>query len=246
MPDPVFDNVQHVWHLEEASGVREDSVGSLDLTPRDIDTGRDTGIHGFGAAFISDETIALQSAQTILPAEYSVAVWFNPSTTNPGPFGIFSQDGDDVEACFAIDGDTVTWQNGASALTVGHVSTGVWHLLVGTFDGSTQKASLDGAAFVSSAGTASNQNRDFVVGDTQLIGTADPGGVIDEVMFWNIVLTQEQVTTLWNGGAGTFYSPDVPDVPPVPEPFSLKDAWNNYQPGLISEAVIYPLQTIVD
>lgn len=83
------------------------------------------------------------------------------------------------------------------------LSTGVWHHLAGTFDGSSIKLYVDGtlASEVASAGSLATNTRPFYVGrtDTGGGGLIDYfPGTIDNIRVWNVARTAEEIQTLMN------------------------------------------------
>ena len=85
------------------------------------------------------------------------------------------------------------------------VNDGIWHLAVGTFDGTNTKVYLDGVLHDSAnhAGQTPNNNTYPLY-----IGQYGPGfttyeGDVDEVRLWNRTLSQQEITDLYHGIVAT-------------------------------------------
>jgi len=95
------------------------------------------------------------------------------------------------------------------------LSTGAWHHLVATYDGSKtvggMKIYIDGSSQaltdISFGGTYAGMNN--TASKVYIGGFADASpsfnGIIDEVGIWSKVLTQAEVTSLYNSGSGLSY-----------------------------------------
>ena len=103
---------------------------------------------------------------------------------------------------------TVFLCNGASyeeAVGDDNLTDGEWHFIVGTYDHTTLKVYVDGILQDDQVSTSMD------IGFTNAvvrIGYADGGiadGGLDEIGVWNRVLTQDEVTELWNSGNGKTY-----------------------------------------
>jgi len=87
-----------------------------------------------------------------------------------------------------------------------NLTTGNWHHFVGTYDGSTVKAYLDGTFFSSASYSSGifNNTGDFRVGGLQYAGGGglvfDFPGIIDDVRVYNYARTQQQIVEDMNAG----------------------------------------------
>lgn len=80
-----------------------------------------------------------------------------------------------------------------------------WHFLVGTSDGTTIQFYVDNVIQGSKTQTISFFNKNINVGCLLDGAGLYWTGQIDECGVWNRVLTQNEITTLWNGGQGMTY-----------------------------------------
>lgn len=89
---------------------------------------------------------------------------------------------------------------GASVQAGININDGLWHLLVGTYDGSRLRIYVDNVLRGTSGIVVLNTI------PTRLTFMAfQYTGAIDEFGIWNRVLTDNERTQLWNGGVGTTF-----------------------------------------
>jgi hypothetical protein len=102
------------------------------------------------------------------------------------------------------------FQAGAAAeAKVGAAATvGVWYHLVGWYDPADQKCRLrvnDTTTYVGATGGALTPTAfDLMLGN--FLAATNHVGSLDEIGFWTRLPTALDITTLYNGGAGTPYS----------------------------------------
>lgn len=208
--DPVFNNLTHYWSMDEASGTRADSKGSVNLSEVNGTVDAVTGLKNSAAETRAAAASELDSSAWTEPAVFSMSVWFNfPAlaatgdalilTTKVGDFFIQVEDGDSS----ATHGTALTFSGSANVSVASTISQNAWHLAVVVADGTNLKVSLDGGTFSSAVGTVtpSSSVLQFIDGNNGMPIK------YDEIGFYNVALTQGNATTLWNGGAGTFYRP---------------------------------------
>ena len=206
----VFANVTHVWHLGEAIGnTRVDSVGSLNLAETGGTVASSVGINGNCAEI---GTWGLSTSAWTESSTFSIVLWFKMlSMSGVDPLLIAQKGTPEILIDLEDNGDTtsssgVLWDTTSYPFTVvgGPFNFGGWHMVAAVLDGSTVKVSLDGATFNSQSGSCTPASTTLSFKDTYNELVFD----LDEVMFWDgITLTQGNVTTLWNGGTGTFHTP---------------------------------------
>jgi len=68
-----------------------------------------------------------------------------------------------------------------------------------------QFVSINGATATTASGTFTNSGGDFSIGFDTSGGLAKYNGVIDEVGFWTRALSQPEIQSLYNSGAGITY-----------------------------------------
>lgn len=200
--DPVFDSLTHYWSMDEASGTRMDSKGSVNLVEHLATLTAGSGIKNNGASWPLASGAYLEAAMDLRPTQ-SISIWFNKSP-----------DGNDVVFDGALDSDLALEAGHTGVLRVGTGGDGwvdstlfsleQWHNVVLVITPNGPDASLawylDGALVnsgVALTGQASGGIIDF----------GGCYGTLDEIAVWNIALNQANVTTLWNGGIGKFYRP---------------------------------------
>jgi hypothetical protein len=215
----LLDGLVSWWDLDETSGTRVAAVGETDLT--DVNTvGYTSGKVGNAASFVAARTEYLYSVDGSIPepaaTSMSWSLWFYPTvngikylmakssagadfapyvTVNPA-FG-----GGEVQVLFANTLGS-TFQAGGTGVS-GLLNS--WNHLVITWDLSTQviNAYVNGTALAGSpvtlTGTVQNNTGWFLVG-------AVPGafwdGYVDLLGIWSRVLTADEITELYNAGAG--------------------------------------------
>jgi hypothetical protein len=98
---------------------------------------------------------------------------------------------------------------GPGSASVAAPSTGAWHLVTATYDGTNKKIYINGALVATVAGTG-------VIGtnpESVFIGTRGSwenffNGLIDDARIYNRALTATDVLALYNGGAGVPLKPN--------------------------------------
>lgn len=215
---PQSGSVIHHWALGEASGDRQDSVGTMHMTPVGTVT-QTTGKNGNGVDIASAS--GLTNLVTALDINYpfTVAMWVKSADTTPAATQrLFTTDaGNDVDLLFISSGDTrlQVGGDGDSFPVVALGANDVWHLVVfSAEEASETRLSVDGSTWTvgnSYAGDLNDAGDNIYVAIGCRIFPAFAGeafvGQIDEVTAWSVALSQQNVTDLWNGGTGTFYTP---------------------------------------
>lgn len=219
---PLLTNLVAYWHLEEASGDRVDATGNgHDLTPHNSVSSA-TGIGMQANSFVADngDYLSLASTDDLKPGAGSFSFFAWVYATSNVPAGIFTKWADNTIQEYALyiglfglrypalfvsgDGSTqhyVVWP--------ADVPTNTWTLIVCVYDHAAGKIkiSMNGGDFVvadHSGGIYAGGNAEVHVGKDQT--NTKFNGRIDEVGFYKgRALTQEDVTALYNGGAGFFY-----------------------------------------
>jgi len=201
----------HYWKLEEASGnSRADSVGSTTLVETGGVVASAPGKHGNAAEFdfVTDHFLASSSAlTTTLPM--TLAFWTNQSSPAVGAslaITFLDDGGNGLIECILQGSGNLIFSEESSGSTINATlgTIGVWHLVVFVIPSSgALKASIDGAPF----STGANVTGAGVGIGTWRIGSAGGetlDGLMDEMAIWSRVLSQSEVTSLWNSGNGRF------------------------------------------
>lgn len=235
----LLDDCVAYWRLGEASGSRADSVGSNTLTDNNT-VGSTTGKLGNAANFIAANSEYLNIADNAALSmpngqSFTIAMWINPSTLTNGatPLNkgglIFGASSFSYALEFLLQGMNVNllWilsnNTASSALTcsAGVLPTSTWSFVVAWYDNSDnfQHIQLNNGTPVSigaPSGGSSDQTFAFNLGSSGA-GGAFFNGAIDDTLIWKRVLTSDERSMLWNGGAGR--SPlDNLMPPPVTSP----------------------------
>ena len=140
----------------------------------------------------------------------SIAAWVNVATL-PSIADHFlyvageSQNGNDFDIQFTTD-NFIRFYVSDNAINVGYQPNaqtlpGVWHMVVGTFDSSTNTENLywDGQLVATANNTAfANKTALFNIGESEVFTGRFFGGQIDEVAVWNTALTAAQVQSIYN------------------------------------------------
>lgn len=205
----------HYWRMEEAAGnSRVDAVGAVNLTGTLVD--QTTGKHN-NAAWI-DNCSPLTTVSLSETTQFSYSCWLKlDQFDDTGPELINKQSGTtaiDIQAhditasghlteinYHSLNGGDINLD--VSSLTI---VTGQWFFLVFTFDGVTgqTKISVNGGTFATGSGSVYSPGAGdlFIVDNVNCYNFS-----IDELAVYNTVLSQSQVTQLWNSGSGVFYTP---------------------------------------
>lgn len=203
------------WKFDELSGNATDSKGSNTLT------NQNTAVFTFGkvnngALLVSALTQNFSNgAPTGLNTfAFSLALWCKYTTLPSGGerMTFFSKfDGSDGSILLdAVDNGPwrfiVSTDAGNQALTestFGTPTTATFYLVVITFDGTTQKISVNAGTQDSNAisGTFHVNNNPLFIG-TRTGADLKLDGMIDAMCYWNRVLTMAEITEYYNGGSG--------------------------------------------
>jgi hypothetical protein len=205
----IFDHLVHYWKLEESSGnTRLDSVGESHLLEVGGSVSNGAGKSGFAAQGAGVSTVYLSTlpAKVNLKSPSTLAFWVKYDVW---PLGAeFALDSPTLEFnpfCEIDPGGTIffaTNYGGGVPIVSGALTLGVWNLVVLVVENFVWKMSVNGAAFTT--GSAENPGEDTfeILG----IGINEFGGLMDELGMWDVALTQDQVSQLWNSGNGLFPS----------------------------------------
>lgn len=224
----------HYWNMNEASGTREDVVGSLHLSQ----TGGPLSIAG-----IVNEAVNIGSSQSLYNSTAS-GFWLGNSATSISCWVYVTGTDDSARSYIISKGGQESingnfdyaifvmsvanrfgfsvGSSGAAIATVqassfGAITFNAWNNIVAWFNtahiGISVNLSIT-TSLLSFAFTNTN-NAPFVVGGTSLSdGTIDPSaenakmiGRVDEVGFWRKVLTAGERADLYAGGTGNAFTP---------------------------------------
>jgi hypothetical protein len=209
----IDDLVSH-WKLNEVSGNRTDSHGSLTLTDNNTVT-QAVGKIGDAAQFTAANNEYLSSASSNFNGtnSFTIAGWIyldsSPEST------ILAQKGSSSDGyilsfflfsprpLLTVRADDFT---SASATWNADLSTGQWYFIVAWMDEAANEIGIsinDGTPVTAAwVNTLTSSALDFRVGSDDF---APFNGRIDSLSFWQRALTAEEITILYNAGAGLDY-----------------------------------------
>jgi hypothetical protein len=203
------------WAMEEASGTRYDAHGSNDLTDgittpnaagkvsnaadfEGADYMYKTAPHGLGGGAKSFSCAFWIHADALgTNALVSVARGATAGTTD----WVFQYDGGAIKLYVP---SASTFYNASG----GALSTATWYFVYGEFNYATNTISIsvdDGTPGTAAGPTTPNDTgQDFAVGAYLNVGRYF-NGRIDEVAYWDRILTGAEITELYNAGNGIGY-----------------------------------------
>lgn len=214
------DDLVSFWHLDEASGTREDAHGSNHLA-QSGGVGVAAGRLGSAADFDgSDDYLEINDNASLSAGDIdlTLACWVYFDSVSgvrdiagkwsSGGFGEYWLDLDSSGRLRWRGGDTGGSHWSVSATTFGAVTTGTWYFVVGWHDAAANEVGISVNGTTSdtaswSAGAGDNE-RPFRVGAQH--GAANPlDGRVDAVAFWKRKLSASEITQLYNSGNGLDY-----------------------------------------
>ncbi len=229
------DSLISYWKLDEASGSRADSHGSNTLTDN-LSVGSGTGlVYGTVADFEIDTQNWLSRADNSdlsggVGKSFTVAAWvkFESLGQNIGVLGkglngsgfeymLFFNNGTErfrfrVTSATA-EADATLVDQGGGAGGGAAPTTGTWYLVIVDHDAPNDligiASSVDGISTKYTAAYSADvwdSTGDFNIGRTSSYFPSYCDGLIGPVMFWTRVLTSQERTDLYNGGAGLTYA----------------------------------------
>jgi hypothetical protein len=190
------------WKMEEATGAgaRTDFVGSNNLTPTGS-INQVTGKKLFAAELIPGRSLQKLTGFNLASA-FSVSGWYKPSANN---CNIWTASGGSGNAFFVTTATNylqLTTTGGGSLTGTHQLTLGTYSHIVVTFDGTaTYRLYVNGVLDITAVGAFTNTNPGMSFGEPSS-GTL----MVDEIGFYNITLPQDQITGIYNAGAGLFFS----------------------------------------
>lgn len=224
-PSTLKNNLVSFWELEEASGDRADSVVATGNTlgAAGGGAGQGTGVvagsHCLSLVSLNTQYVSISNADSsgtlqIGGTDCSFCAWINATSFNVDRGIILKGSSDPREYILKeITGPSVSWNVVASggtigtvASTFGNLSTDTWYFIVAMYDDSTNELTLS----INNQGTPATATGVASYSSTGrfYIGIFNEGfdGLIDQVGFWNRLLTSDEITQLYNSGLGLRYA----------------------------------------
>ena len=203
----------HYWTLDEASGTRNDSVGTTHLSETTA-VGAAAGKDNNGANYTWNTTdfgVLDGTADIAVPSAYSLCGWFKFSAVDANQTlsisAITTPGAITISLVYTADGDLISFaHNEEETLSHSIIPDTSWHFICATATGATAIIYLDGASVESNpAATLDfddwNSLRISAANSSAMSGTV---GLVDEIVFFPLALTPQNVTDIWNGGTGLF------------------------------------------
>jgi hypothetical protein len=210
------------WKLEEASGNRVDTPGTVDITS-DPGPGQAAAKVNNGADFESGSSHFLESssdpsALDFADADFTIAGWVNLESVGAlrSILTKWNETGDQRQYRLIYDhtGTTFKFQVSSDGTAIASVSssitpsTATWYFLVAWHDATANTINItvnNGSPnSTSHSGGCFNSTADVMMGAGD--GAVDFfDGLIDEVGVWSRVLTAGERTVLYNNGTGITY-----------------------------------------
>lgn len=201
------------WKLDELSGQRLDSIPWTvnNLTDNNTVSRSAIGPGGTVALFSAVTNESLSCAALVgADAAVTVAAWCLFGDDNrhtifdSGNDGhIYLRAGGSTHgAQFSVNGFTVT-----ASLPAGTIQSANWHLIAGTYDPTTDTATVwvDGENSATATGGPNGTPASFIIGNRT--GNVEPmQGNISRAGIWSRALSQADLQSLYNSGSGKAYA----------------------------------------
>jgi hypothetical protein len=216
-PSTLLNGLVAFWKLDEASGTRNDSVGSNHLTDNNTVT-QAAGKSGNAAQFTSANNESLSIADNTdlstgdIDFTFGLWVYFDDVGSNHVPLSKWNDTGPDYEYWLGLLGGVLTFYVRDAANTAldnipsaASISVSTWYFIVIWHDSVANTINIQvnngtPASKSYSAGVRNGTASFFIGGQENLINYHSGRG--EDVGFWKRVLTSDERTELWNGGAG--------------------------------------------
>jgi Concanavalin A-like lectin/glucanases superfamily len=204
------DTPLHYWRLEETSGTVAADSGSSPISGT-IKSSVTLGVAansptpgGTAFSFPGNGTTGYvwMSGVSVAYAQYSIEAWVKSSSSG----GIAGRGYSPGTMLYYSGGTAYFYKNGSVISKA--ASSGAWHHIVGTFDGSQMRIYVDGTSSspLTASGTPTdNRSYVFAIGGYNASSSALSGpliGQIDEVAFYTYALSQTRISAHLAGGAG--------------------------------------------
>jgi hypothetical protein len=210
-------NLVSYWGMEEESGTRADSVGSNSLTDNNTVL-FSTGIIGNGADFESSNSeyfSITDGSQSGLDfsTDFSFSFWVNYESLPTGgdQMVFFSKRGGGHGYAVKVGASGlfgVNIEGSYDEASSGGGSTGTWYHFVVEYDKASGLVDIyRNGSYVSTISgldtTLQDSTANFIIADDGAGRYLD--GIMDEVGLWNRLLDTDEITSLYNSGAGLAY-----------------------------------------
>lgn len=223
----LYTSLVSFWELEEASGSRADAAGTNTLTDNATVTSG-TGKVGTGATFTAanSEFLSHTSNSDLQTGDvdWTISLWFKATSTAAlqSVLSKHNETSGNAEYSILITTDPVvrvyTFRATDSQAIINSsvtLSNGTWYHVVTSHDATADTISVWVNLTADSAGTGgalqAAGTAPFYIGGRAYAASLLPfDGMIDQVGLWKRVLTSQERTDLYNGGAGLSYAAMAP------------------------------------
>lgn len=195
---------------ESAAQTRQDYTGSFPLSVNGsvgAPGGNTVSFPGAAGNYLS-----YASGGVITSGAFSIAMSVNISVNSP-PY-IFWCQGSGVTAnqflAYQSVGraiQLVFGLNAGNTCTLSYTADGTWKYLVGTYDGTTATLYVNGVSVSSAVSVFGSAPVSMSMGASPDGSVNAMNGIVGATGIWNRVLTTDEITTLYNGGAGGILPP---------------------------------------
>lgn len=208
------DNALAYYKLDESSGNASDSVGSNTLTNANVTYGSGliNNCAQFGSTNTNKRLYVASNLGVTTSGDWTISYWVRNSAVNVifGMMELIYGGGTKKVVCF-YDGANTRWYVGtvAGTTTPSHtISANTWYHVCLVNSSGTITLYVDGVSkgTISSASTTSGLSEAFELGHaTVALGGYWAPGDADETYVCGSALTSDEVTSLYNSGAGNQY-----------------------------------------
>ena len=215
--------LQSYYKLDEASGTITDAHGAVDSTTENSLTYSATGKINDAVDFNGTTSYAAFGDVHDFSGDFTISCWVNFDSFPTGAYATFigkGYDGSVQHYYFRLyeTGGTMTLEVGTYRLSpvdnvyvstnVNSWSTGTWYHVVGGYDSTEWFCYYNGGNKATQSGSSPYANaKAFSIGAIDIAGTYSRhmDGRVDEIGVWDIALTSDNVTDLYNSGSGLSY-----------------------------------------
>lgn len=204
-PEDAQGTLEAYWKLDEVSGTRYDSVGGYDLIKRNTDMTSSAGKINKGVQLSASGQLRNIDGVGNANRDFTVAGWLNMSSLAENAYLIMGVRDITDSITWAILYDaplqrfTFSIDNTAPFITAPIVpATDTWYFISASYNAATKEISM---RVNNGAPNTETTTGTPPIGTGVLLGGAGSAR-IDEVGIWTKVLTDEEITTLYNNGAG--------------------------------------------
>lgn len=208
------ENCDAYWKLDESSGTRFDSIGSIDLAPLAGAVAGVSGKIGNAASLTTGEQLG--SYNEILSdanRDFSIAGWVYLTSNNSAniatafagsnlTWGLSYEASSTNRFAFSVLNTSGTITQ-VLANTFGAPATGTWYFVSASYNATTKQLKISVNGGTADTATLTGTPRGNSTAGTNLFYLGSGIGLrADELGMWGVVLTTAEIATLYNSGSG--------------------------------------------